>query len=105
MRFWHILPRPLSFCKRNMGGQMKKMQAGSYRAAQLLLIELRKNSGLTQSELAKVIGVDQSFISKVERGERRLDIVEFLFYCRALKISPSEIIETLGQKVGGDSNA
>ncbi len=80
---------------------MKAIQSGSYKAAQLLLVELRKSSELTQAELAKSIGVDQSFISKVERGERRLDIVEFIFYCNSLKVSPSEAIETLQQKIGG----
>ncbi|WP_110654453.1 helix-turn-helix domain-containing protein [Salinicola halimionae] len=82
---------------------MKTIHYESYKAAQLLLIQLRKNSGLTQAELAEIIGVDQSFISKIERGERRLDIVEFLFYCKPLQVSPSETIEILRQKVGVDS--
>lgn len=84
---------------------MKTIHNGSYQAAQMLLIQLRKNSGLTQAELAESIGVDQSFISKIERGERRLDIVEFVFYCSALKVSPSETIEILRQTVGGNSFA
>lgn len=83
---------------------MKNIQSRSYKEARLLLIHIRKDSGLTQNELADSIGVDQSFISKVERGERRLDIVEFLSYCDALKVSPSEVVEILMEKIGGDEN-
>ncbi|AEG31622.1 helix-turn-helix domain-containing protein [Thiomicrospira cyclica] len=82
---------------------MKTIHSGSYKVAQLMLIQLRKNSGLTQSELAEYIGVDQSFISKIERGERRLDIVEFVLYCNSLKVSPAETIEILQQKVEDSS--
>lgn len=81
---------------------MNTIRHGSYEAAQQLLIQLRKDSGLTQVELAKKVGVDQSFISKVERGERRLDIVEFVFYCSSLEVSPSEVIESLYQRIGSD---
>ncbi len=78
---------------------MRKIHNESYKLAQLLLIELRKSSGLTQVELANNLGVDQSFISKVERGERRLDIVEFLSYCKALKTSPSDALTDLIKKI------
>ncbi|EKQ84813.1 helix-turn-helix domain-containing protein [Leptospira kirschneri] len=41
------------------------------------LIAARKNSNLTQLEVAKRLGEPQSYISKIESGERRLDVIEF----------------------------
>lgn len=51
------------------------------------LKEARKKAGFTQEQLAEILGQTQSFISKVERGERRLDIVELRAFCIALGIS------------------
>lgn len=47
----------------------------------------RNKARLTQQDLAELLGQTQSFISKVERGERRLDIVELRAFCKALGIS------------------
>jgi transcriptional regulator with XRE-family HTH domain len=46
----------------------------------------REQKGLTQIEVAERLGQTQSFVSKVERGERRLDIVELRAFCTALGI-------------------
>jgi transcriptional regulator with XRE-family HTH domain len=46
----------------------------------------RKMAGLTQEQLAELLGETQSFISKCERGERRLDIVEVRAFCNALSV-------------------
>lgn len=43
----------------------------------------REEKGLTQIEVAEKIGQTQSFVSKVERGERRLDIIELREFCTA----------------------
>lgn len=45
------------------------------------LAAARARAGLTQSELAKQMGVVQSFVSKIETGERYLDVLEFLRWC------------------------
>lgn len=55
-----------------------------YRAFLELLVQLRDEAGLTQILLAERIGNTQTFVSKVERGERRLDVVEFAEWCEAL---------------------
>jgi transcriptional regulator with XRE-family HTH domain len=49
-----------------------------------LLRKAREDRGLTQIEVAKRLGQTQSFVSKVERGERRLDIVELRAFCSAI---------------------
>ena len=51
-----------------------------------LLVEARKAAGLTQVELAAQLQRPQSYVSKVERGERRLDVIEFLEVARALQL-------------------
>jgi len=57
-----------------------------------LLAEARKSAGLTQVTLAKKLGRPQSFVSKFESGERRLDVIEFLEVVHALEIEPGTII-------------
>jgi transcriptional regulator with XRE-family HTH domain len=47
----------------------------------------REDAGLTQAQLAERLAATQSWVSKCERGERRLDIVEVRIWCRALGIS------------------
>ena len=60
-----------------------------------LLIESRKDSGLTQQQLAERLNKPQSFVSKYENGERRLDVVEFLDVADALQIDKLKFIEEL----------
>lgn len=55
-----------------------------------LLYRLRINAGLTQTQLADILKVPQSYISKVESGERRIDIIELREVCLALN---SNIVE------------
>lgn len=49
-----------------------------------MLVAARKDTGLTQIEVAEALGRPQSFVSKYERGERRLDVVEFLELSHAI---------------------
>lgn len=57
-----------------------------YRRLCSLLIAARESAGYTQAEVAKRLGRPQSFVSKVERGERRLDVIEFLGLASVLEI-------------------
>ncbi|ECF7019539.1 helix-turn-helix transcriptional regulator [Salmonella enterica] len=59
------------------------------------LREARVAGHITQEELGKALGRPQSFIAKVENGERRLDIVEFVHLCRLVGIDPASIINKL----------
>lgn len=49
----------------------------------------REQQGLSMRELAEKLSVPHSFVGKVEQGERRLDVIEFVRYCKALGVSPS----------------
>jgi transcriptional regulator with XRE-family HTH domain len=59
------------------------------------LLDARRKKGLTQVDVATLLGKPQSFISKYESGERRLDVIEFLEVCKALKVNPATIIQQL----------
>lgn len=56
------------------------------------IASVRKASGVTQVELAQRLGKPQSFVSKVERGERRLDVIEFCDIAEALGYDPAKLL-------------
>lgn len=66
-----------------------------YERFRALLVGAREGAGLTQVALAKKLGRPQSFVSKYERGERRLDIVEFLEVTEALGADPLRLVRAL----------
>lgn len=53
--------------------------------------DLRERAGVTQLALAESLGNTQTFISKIERGERRIDVVEFIEICDALGADPAPL--------------
>jgi transcriptional regulator with XRE-family HTH domain len=70
-------------------------QANRYDLFQNALVEARQKKGLTQSEVALRVDRPQSFVSKYESGERRLDVVEFVEICEALSANPHEVLTIL----------
>ncbi|MBR1208167.1 MULTISPECIES: helix-turn-helix transcriptional regulator [unclassified Bradyrhizobium] len=60
-----------------------------------LLIEQRKQSGLTQAQLAKRLRRYQSFVATVESGQRRIDVIEFLDLADAIGFDPIDAIKKL----------
>ena len=64
-----------------------------------LLKQLRANAHLTQADLAKKIKQPQSFVSKYESGERRLDILELRSICTVLGISLADFVKKLEDKL------
>lgn len=63
-----------------------------YQALISALVKGRKARGLTQIDVADRMGTDQSQISKFERYERRLDIVDFVRYCRAIDVDAPDFL-------------
>jgi ribosome-binding protein aMBF1 (putative translation factor) len=61
------------------------------------LVSGRKAAGLTQMQLAERLSRPQSFVSKYERGERRLDVVEFLEVARAIGVDPFRLLKELDE--------
>jgi len=62
------------------------------------LKEKRLEQGLTMRDLAQKLGTRHTLIGKVEQGERRLDVVEYVKYCKALNEHPNHGIEKLIKK-------
>ena len=68
---------------------------------ELLRSELKKarlQAKILQIDLAKQLKKPQSYISKVESGERNLDLIEYLNYCIALGINPTQQIKKFLEK-------
>lgn len=74
---------------------MKTIHNTRYQALLTLLLEARVEAGLTQKELATKLGRPQSFVSKTENAERRLDVIEFMDLCRGLDAGPHELLVRL----------
>jgi transcriptional regulator with XRE-family HTH domain len=71
-----------------------------YDTMRVLLRKYRERAGKSQTEVAKALGLDQSRVAKIERGERRIDIIELRIYCQAVGISLAEFVEALEQRLG-----
>lgn len=66
-----------------------------YKQLQRLLKNARKEAGLTQAQVAGLLGRPQSYVAKYENGERRLDVIEFLDVAAALKLDASKVVRSL----------
>ncbi|PTM51467.1 helix-turn-helix domain-containing protein [Phreatobacter oligotrophus] len=65
------------------------------------LLATRKANGLTQAEVALRLGKPQSFVAKVENGERRLDVIELVAYVSAIGAEPVAFITAMAEEVAG----
>ena len=63
------------------------------------LIAARKEAAMTQTQLSERLGRPQPFISKVERGVRRIDVIEFYAIARALRRDPIELFADIVRKL------
>lgn len=63
------------------------------------LVRLRKEKGVTQAELARRLGKPQPFISNIEHGIRRIDVIEFYAIARALGVDPAAVFKGLVRKL------
>ena len=78
----------------------KSVHTEQYQRFCELITEARKKSGLTQADVAAKLGRPQSYVSKYENGERRLDVVEFLEIMKALDAqfsAVSRLLKRVGQ--------
>ena len=64
-----------------------------YRLLLTVLRSARERSGVSQVDLAARLGNTQTFVSKCERGERRVDMVEFVEFAEALGLDPASLLQ------------
>lgn len=69
------------------GGLKKTLHTPAYERFLELLLKAREDAGLTQVQAAEKLNKPQSFISKCESGERRVDVVELKAFCEAYGVS------------------
>lgn len=65
-----------------------------------MLVEARNREGITQVEAALKLGKPQSYVSKYERGERRLDFVEFMEVAWVLGLDVSKFLRDFRRRTG-----
>jgi transcriptional regulator with XRE-family HTH domain len=70
----------------------KSIYSREYQVMLRLLREARSDAGLTQLDLAKRLRLTQSLVSKIERGDRRLDLAELRSFCRVIGIGLVEFV-------------
>jgi len=75
------------------------LHSRKYHAYRLRLVQARKSRDMTQLQVAEKLGRSQSFVSKYEHGERRLDLLEFLEVAEALDINVSRFLKDLKQAI------
>lgn len=68
----------------------KSTHSFEYRALRRRLAEIRGAAGLSQRQVAASLRVPHSWVAKVESGERRLDLIEFGWFCSACGAVPAE---------------
>ena len=73
----------------------KSVFTGRYKRLLSLLVSAREDAGLSQRALSEKLKKAPTYVSKYERGERRLDVIEFLEVTKALDVDPIEIIRKL----------
>ena len=81
---------------------MKSLRTQERRLLLDLIREARQAAGLRQVDLAARMGVPQSLISKIEVGERRLDVLELRAICEALGLSLGEFVERFEKRLHND---
>jgi transcriptional regulator with XRE-family HTH domain len=73
-------------------GVDKSIHSPEHARLTALLRQVRQEAGLHQTELARRLGVSQTWVSKYENGERRLDLVQLHWVCQAMGVSLADLV-------------
>lgn len=73
----------------------KSVHSEGQKVFSAVLREAREAADLRQQELADRLKKHQSFVAKIEKGERRVDVVEFIWIARAIGADPVRLLKSL----------
>ena len=73
-----------------MPAMVDSMFTNGYQQVVAAIVAMRKQAGLTQRQLAEALGREQNLVGRIETGQRRVDLVEFVWICRVCGVSPEE---------------
>ena len=73
----------------------RTLRSKRYKALIGLVVARREAAGMTQSDLAARLGKSQSFVARLDSGQRRITVVEFTTLAKILRFDPYKIISTL----------
>jgi transcriptional regulator with XRE-family HTH domain len=80
----------------------KTVFSGAHVRLVAALAAARRQAQVTQAELARRLGKDQSFVSIIEGGQRRVDVIEFCAIARALEIEPRNLFDIVVSELPDD---
>lgn len=73
----------------------KQLRTARHRRVMAALVEIRTKAGVTQRELARRLARAHSYVSRIEKGDRRLDVPEFIQWCEVLRADPVEVMQRI----------
>lgn len=77
----------------------KSVFTDAYASFLSVLIAARKDARVSQIELAARLGKTQSLVSQIERGVRRVDVIEFYAIARALRVDPTRLFDDVAKRL------
>lgn len=80
----------------------KSLRSPGHLALIAALISSRKEQGLSQAALAERLKCHQSFVARIETGQRRIDVPELVILARALNSSPEQFLRVVADAVPPD---
>ena len=97
--FWDISDFRIIWQLEQIKQPVKSTYESEYERFCSLLRDARVRAGQTQADVAARLLKPQSFVSKVESGERRLDLVEYIRWAKALGVDPITLLATLADRI------
>jgi transcriptional regulator with XRE-family HTH domain len=81
---------------------LRSLHTPQYEKYVAVLVAARSRAGITQQELAKRLGKPQSYVSKYERRERRLDVPEFIAIAQAMGLRAKTLLGRIEAALGSN---
>ena len=73
----------------------KQLRGVRHKRMMAALVEIREKAGVSQRELARRLDRAHSYVGRIETGDRRLDLPEFIEWCELLDADPVEVLQRI----------